>query len=288
MFYMGFNTRKEPMSHKEFRQAVATLIDKEFVSQTILQDSTIPMYSVVPEGNGFWHNADVPQFGKGLNRTERLAQAVELLKSAGFTFEEEPEMSEDGNFVAKQGKGLKMPDGTEVPTLQLIAPSSGYDPMRATFAIWIERWLNDVGIPARANLVGFNVIVDNLFSDTVQEDLDMWMLGWSLSLFPDYVEAFFNSRHAPENEEGGYNWGGYANPEFDDLSFSLLSETSVESAREKVFKIQQYLAEDLPYVPLFTIPKLDAYRASRIDYPYITVLGGVEGANGMQTIAELK
>ena len=111
MFYMGFNTRKEPMSHKEFRQAVATLIDKEFVSQTILQDSTIPMYSVVPEGNGFWHNADVPQFGKGLNRTERLAQAVELLKSAGFTFEDEPEMSEDGNFVAKQGKGLKMPDG---------------------------------------------------------------------------------------------------------------------------------------------------------------------------------
>ena len=106
-----------------------------------------------------------------------------------------------------------------------------------------------MGIPARANLVGFNVIVDNLFSDTVQEDLDMWMLGWSLSLFPDYVENFFHSRHAPENEEGGYNWGGYANPEFDDLSFSLLSETSVESAREKVLKIQEYLAEDLPYVP---------------------------------------
>ena len=101
---MGFNTRKEPMSHKEFRQAVATLIDKEFVSQTILQDSTIPMYSVVPEGNGFWHNADVPQFGRGLNRTERLAQAVELLKSAGFTFEEEPEMSEDGKFRSQTGQ----------------------------------------------------------------------------------------------------------------------------------------------------------------------------------------
>ena len=49
MFYLGFNTRKTPMSFKEFRQAVATIIDKEFVSQTILQDSTIPMYSVVPE-----------------------------------------------------------------------------------------------------------------------------------------------------------------------------------------------------------------------------------------------
>ncbi len=274
MFYMGFNNRKAPMGFKEFRQAIATVIDKEFVSQTILQDSTIPMYSLVPEGNAFWHNPDVPQFGKGLDRTERLAQAVELLKSAGFTYEEEPEMSDDGNFVSTQGKGLKMPDGTDVPTLELIAPSPGYDPLRATFAIWIERWLNDIGIPARANLVGFNVLVDNLFSETVAEDLDMWMLGWSLSLFPDYVENFFHSRHAPENEEGGYNWGGYANSEFDDLSFSLLSETSVEGAREKVFRMQEFLAEDLPYVPLFTIPKLDTYRSSRVEYPYTSVLGG--------------
>ena len=52
------------MGFKEFRQAIATVIDKEFVSQTILQDSTIPMYSLVPEGNAFWHNPDVPQFGK--------------------------------------------------------------------------------------------------------------------------------------------------------------------------------------------------------------------------------
>ena len=288
MFYMGFNTRKAPMSVKAFRQAVATIIDKEFVSQTILQDTTIPMYSMVPEGNAFWHNADVPQFGKGLTRTERMEQAVELLKSAGFTYEQEPEMSEDGNFVAVQGKGLKFPDGAEVPQLELIAPSPGYDPLRATFAIWIERWLNDVGIPARANLVGFNVLVAQLFSETVQEDLDMWMLGWNLSLYPDYVENFFHSRHAPENEEGGYNWGGYADPEFDNLSFSLLSETSVEGAREKVFRIQEVLAEDLPYIPLFTVPKFDAYRHSRIEYPYTAVLGGLTAQNGMQTAAQIK
>ncbi len=288
MFYLGFNTRKTPMSFKEFRQAVATIIDKEFVSQTILQDSTIPMYSVVPEGNAFWHNADVPQFGKGLTRAERMAQAVELLKSAGFTYEQEPQMSEDGNFVEVQAEGLRMPDGTEVPPLELIAPSPGYDPLRATFAIWIERWLNDLGVPTKANLVGFNVLVAKLFSDTVGEDLDMWMLGWTLSLYPDYVENFFHSRHAPENEEGGYNWGGYSDAEFDDFSFSLLSETSVEEAREKVFRIQDMLAEDLPYVPLFTIPKLDTYRSSRVEYPYISVFGGLTGLNGMQTAALIK
>jgi ABC-type transport system substrate-binding protein len=168
-----------------------------------------------------------------------------------------------------------------VPELELLAPSAGYDPMRSTFAIWIERWLNDIGIPARASLTGFNVIVDVLFSDTVGEDLDMWMLGWSFTLFPDYLEAFFNSRNAPENL-GGFNWGGYSNPEFDRLSFGLLSETDLDAARDIVNQLQAFLAEDLPYVTLFTTPILDTYRPSRIEFPYTESLGGLKDLNGLQ------
>lgn len=285
--YLGFNVRKAPMDNTAFRQAVATVIDKEFVARTVLQDAAIPVYAMVPEGNGFWHNGDVPKFGQGLSRGERIAQAVELLKSAGFTYEEEPEISEDGNFVSKQGKGLKMPDGSPVPEMTLLAPSAGYDPMRSTFAIWVDRWLNDIGIPVRAHLTGFNVIVDALFSPSVAEDLDMWMLGWGLSIFPDYLENFFHSRHSPEIG-GGYNWGGYANGQFDDLALGLLSETTIEGARDKVFQLQEFLAEDLPYVPLFTTPVLDAYRPARIEFPYTSVLGGLESQNGMQQSAVIK
>ena len=285
--YLGFNVRKAPMNIKEFRQAVATVIDKEFVARTILQDAAIPVYAMVPEGNGFWHNPDVPKYGQDLTRGERLAQAVELLKSAGFTYEQEPEISEDGNFVSKPGKGLKMPDGSPVPDMTLMAPSAGYDPMRSTFAIWIERWLNDIGIPLRANLTGFNVIVDELFSDTVADDLDMWMLGWGLSIFPDYLENFFHSRHSPEIG-GGYNWGGYANDVFDDQALGLLSETTIEGARDKVFQLQALLAEELPYVTLFTTPKLDAYRPARIEFPYTDVLGGIEQQGGMQQAVVIK
>ena len=285
--YMGFNVRKPPMDITEFRQAIATVIDKEFVARTVLQDAAIPVYAMVPEGNEFWHNGDVPKFGQGLSRGERIAQAVELLKGAGFTYEQEPEISEDGNFVAKQGKGLKMPDGSPVPEMTLLAPSAGYDPMRSTFAIWVERWMNDIGIPVRAHLTGFNVIVDELFSDTVADDLDMWILGWGLSIFPDYLENFFHSRHSPEIG-GGYNWGGYANGRFDELSLGLLSETTIEGARDKVFQLQQFLAEELPYVPLFTTPKLDAYRPSRVEFPYTSVLGGLEQQGGMQQTVVIK
>ena len=280
--YLGFNFRKEPMDNKAFRQAVATLIDKEFLVDTVLQGVAIPIYTMVPEGNGAWYNSDVPLIGKGLTRQERIANAVELLKDAGFTWETEPQVSEDGNFVEQQGEGLKMPNGEPVPAIEVMAPSPGYDPLRSTFAIWIERWLTEVGIPLRANLTGFNVIVDRVFN---QQDFDMWILGWGLSAFPDYLEAFFHSRHSGLE---GYNPGGYNNPEFDRLADELLSETDLESARQQVFEMQAFLAEELPYVVLFDTPIVETYRSERIEFPYTETWGGLQSVSGMPSLVNYK
>jgi ABC-type transport system substrate-binding protein len=275
--YLGFNFRRAPMDNKAFRQAVATLIDKEFLTSTLLQDAAIPVYTTVPEGNGFWYNPNVPLIGQGLDRAQRVTQAVQLLRDAGFTWDQEPRLSEDGSYMEKVGEGLRQPNGELVPQLEILAPSAGYDPLRSTFAIWIERWLNDVGIPVRANLTGFNVIVERIGDP---EGFDMWILGWSLTLFPDYLEAFFHSRHA---EGEGLNRGGYANPEFDQLAEALLVETDLEAARQQVFKLQEFLAEDLPYVVLFTTPILEPYRSDRLEFPYTEVLDGIQGQNGLTT-----
>ena len=280
--YLGFNFRKEPMDNKAFRQAVATLIDKEFLVDTVLQGVAIPIYTMVPEGNGAWYNSGVPLMGKGMTRQERIAEAVKLLKEAGFTWETEPRVSEDGNFVEQQGEGLKMPNGEPVPPMEVMAPSPGYDPLRSTFAIWIERWLSEVGIPLRANLTGFNVIVDRVFN---QQDFDMWILGWGLSAFPDYLEAFFHSRHS---DFEGYNPGGYNNPEFDRLADELLAETDLEAARQQVFEMQAFLAEDLPYVVLFDTPIVETYRSERIEFPYTETWGGLQSAAGMPSLVNFK
>ena len=286
--YLGFNVRKAPFDLLDFRRAVAILIDKEFVTRTVLQATAFPQYGMVVEANSFWHNPDIERIGEGLTRAERIEQAVQLLEGAGFTFEVRPEVSEDGNFVSVQGQGLTMPNGEPVPRLELLAPSAGYDPLRSTFAIWIERWLNDVGIPVRANLAGFNVIVDKLFSDNVAQELDMWILGWAFGIFPNHLESFFHSRYAPENQKGGNNWGGFADPEFDDLADRFLQATSFDEARELAHQMQALVATRLPYVTLFETPKLDVYRPAKVQFPYTQVLGGIEQAQGMQTIALIK
>ena len=280
--YLGFNFRRAPMDNKAFRQAVATLIDKEFITETVLQGVAIPVYTMVPEGNKAWHNADVPMIGQGLSRGDRVTEAVNLLKGAGFTWEKEPRVSEDGKFIEQRGEGLKMPNGDPVPEMSLIAPSAGYDPLRSTFAIWIERWLNEMGIPLRADLTGFNLIVEKVF-DT--QDFDMWMLGWGLSIFPDYLEAFFHSRHS---DLEGYNPGGYNNPEFDRLSDELLEETELEMARQQVFRMQEFLADELPYVVLFTTPIVETFRSDRIEFPFTDSLGGLQEAAGLPAIVHIK
>ena len=280
--YLGFNFRREPMSNKAFRQSVATLIDKEFLTQTVLQGVADPVYSMVPAGNVAWYNPDVPQTGKGLSRAERVATAVELLKEAGFTWEVEPRVSEDGRFVEQHGEGLRLPSGDPMPELMIMSPSPGYDPLRSTFAIWIERWLNEVGIPVRAELTGFNLIVEKVFD---QQDFDMWILGWGLTLFPDYLENFFHSRHSGLE---GHNAGGYNNPEFDRLADELLAETDVERAMDQVFKMQEFLAEELPYVTLFDTPIVETYRSDKLVYPYTQNLGGLQSVGALTGTVQFK
>ena len=279
--YLGFNMRHPPMNIKAFRQAVAILIDKEFLTSTVLQGVAIPMYTTVPEGNGFWYNPNVSLIGKGLSRTERTEEAVKLLKDAGFTWEKEPKVSENGT-VEVEGKGLKLPNGDPMPDLEILSPSPGYDPLRSTFAIWIERWLNDMGIPAKAKLTDFNVIVEKIADP---DGFDIWILGWGLSNFPDYLEAFFHSRHA---EGDGLNRSGYSNPEFDALAEQLLIETDLDAARDQVFKMQEFLADDLPYVVLFTTPLLESYRSDRLTFPYTGTLGGLQSTNGMTSAVVIK
>ena len=122
------------------------------------------------------------------------------------------------------------------------------------------------------------MIIGTLFSETVAEDLDMWILGWSLKLFPDYLEAYFHSGNA----EFGLNWGGYSNAAYDELALGLLTEDSLLGARETIYELQEFVADELPYVVLFSPPALDAYRAGKLQFPYTNALGGLQFVGGLQ------
>lgn len=282
LFYLAFNMRKDPMGDQAFRSAVNCVIDKEFVTSSVLQGSVFPMYSTMPPGNGFWHNPDVPRFCDGMTREERVNEAIAILTEAGYSWETQPAWSEDLQDV-EPGVGLTGPDGQPLPELTILGPGPSYDPIRATFNQWISEWMRELGIPVESELTGFNTILDPVFVDA---NFDMYILGWSLGneAFPDYYESFWHSRNDTATS-GNFNTPGYNNPEYDALIDEFMSTTELDRAQEIIYEAQIMLAEDLPYIPLFYQQVTDLAR-DNIVFPYTEILGGFTEAAGFQTDAQ--
>jgi ABC-type transport system substrate-binding protein len=277
--FMGFNFNTPPLDDPAVRQAIDCMIDRDFLTQNLLQGAALPAYSAVPSVIGAWYNPDVRPFCDGMATEERLAWAVQHLKDAGYSWDVEPTMVEDrgGVMVVQWGEGLKMPDGSYVPELRLIAPSAGYDPLRATTGVFVEQWINQLGIPAKAELIAFNTIR----AETIGGggNFDMAITGWGLGdTFPDHLCEFFQTGKQ-------FNFMGYSSPELDALCEQFSAATTVEEAQAIGMQLQVILAEDLPYIILWSIPIVDAYRSDTVQYPFTEVLDGLQGTYyGLQPI----
>jgi ABC-type transport system substrate-binding protein len=281
MFYLAFNMRKEPMSFPEFREAFDIIMDKEFVVNNVLQGAVFPMYSTMPPGNGFWHNADVPKPHIGKDRETRINEAVALLKDAGWSWDVEPAWNADTVDV-DPGQGMTMPNGQLVPELTILGPGPSYDPLRATYNQWISEWGRELGVPVESELTGFNTILNPVFVDA---NFDMYILGWSLGnvAFPDYYDSFWHSKNDTATT-GNFNTPGYNSPEYDAMTDEFMGTTDLARARDLVFEMQVLLANDRPYIPLFYKQVTDLLN-SDLKVPYEETLGGIEAATGFQTDA---
>lgn len=275
--FMGFNFSVKPLDDVAVRQAVNCMVDKQFLTQNLMQGAAIPVYTIVPRGNAYWYNPDTTIFCDGMSAQERLLEAVRLLKEAGYTWEVEPSWNEDRGGSAEWGSGLMLPDGTAFPELELLAPSAGYDPLRATAGVYIEQWMNQLGMPTSANLTNFNNILDVVFGGG---EWDLFILGWGVTAFPDYACDFFYTG-------AGFNVGAFSNPEFDAKCDEFYAETDIERAKALNYEIQEMLAIELPYVYLFTTPMWDAWNGDAIMFPFTDVNDGIgSGTYGLKSFAQ--
>jgi peptide/nickel transport system substrate-binding protein len=286
--YLAFNLRKEPMSIPAFRDAVALMIDKEFMANNVLQGVAFPLYATMPEGNAKWYNAEAaeaiaaPYVGK--TTADRLTEAIQILTDAGFAWEVEPAMDEAGTTIGQIGEGLTY-NGAAVPEIEVLAPGPGYDPLRATYSIWIETWLNQLGFAAEANPTDFNTIVDRVYTPTSDNtlDYDMFILGWSLGnpSFPTYHESFF---YGPNDTllNGGNNAPGFHSDAYDALVEQFLAAQSEEEAYDIMWQMEEILATEKPYVLLFDTGILEFYRQANVHYPFTDSLSGLQFLQGQQ------
>ena len=93
---------------------------------------------------------------------------------------------------------------------------------------------------------------------------------------------------SPRNIEDGVNWGGYSDPRYDEMAEQFLNDDTIEGSRARVYEMQEFVAKELPYVVLFSPQLVDAYRPTKLKYPYTNALGGLEAITGLHRTVQIE
>lgn len=312
--YLAFNMRKDPMAREGFRDALEFMIDKGYITGSVLQGVAYPLYATVPEGNVTWFNAEkadgyeasitgleldtrydgtpfVDADGNPYTATgteARLHAAVMALMADGFSWPEGQAPDFRDNAIVP-GSNIMLDGAPMTEELTILAPGPGYDPLRATFSLFVAQALKDLGFNATAYPTDFNVIVNTVFvpNDAGELDFDMYMLGWSLGspALPTYHESFFAGKNDTLVNDGNNNMG-FNDPAFNALVEEFNKATTFEAAYDIMWQMEDILFDLKPYIVLFDTGIIEAYRSASITFPFTDTLSGIQFGNGFSALVQ--
>ena len=136
------------------------------------------------------------------------------------------------------GREPRLPNGALIPAIKILSPDSAHDPQSATFNLWIAEWLRDLGLTVQSDLTTPESLWEQILISGI--DFDIYILGWELTPYPDYVCELFASQN-DTFVTGGFNTTGFANPDLDLLCERWQNATDFETASTTLAQIQSIL-----------------------------------------------
>ncbi len=258
--FLVFNPLFTALSDPAVHQALACIIAQEELAGR-LNEQVEPLESYVLPAETPWNNTNAALPCKGLDDPSRIEQAVQILKSAGYTWKQEPSAN-------AAGQGLTLQDGQIFPNITLLAPTD--DEVRMAAASYIQQQARMLGIPLTARSVSpveLNYVVFN------SQNYDMALLGWHVSSYPGYLCDWF----------GAGNQFHYVGNQIMSLCNNLNVTSDLDTAHQQVSEIQSILAQALPFIPLYSGVTYDAYR--NVTYPFDQLPDGLSGVYGAPGLA---
>ena len=209
---LTINHKEEPLSSREFRQALAYAIDREALAQIVFRGNAIAGSPGMVPPTSIWYNPDTPQF------TYDPAMAKQLIEGLGYSM--------DGDYYSKDGQPLK---------LSLIAAATYKD-----LGQFITNQLEQVGI---------DIDYQTLEGKSVDAKVSAWDFDLSIYGHGGLYEPSFLQR--PILGEG-FNSARYdADAELNQLLKAQLIEMDPAKRKDMVFKIQELYANDMPAITLY-------------------------------------
>ncbi len=240
LYYIGFNFNRKPLDDVVVRKALTNAIDTGTLIDNIYNGYGDGMTYVLPNYFGDWINmsAEIPQYS--------VYEARNGLDAAGYTDTNSDgwrEYTDDGI----QGNGTNI-------VLELLAPNNDWDPYRAAMADEIANQAFYAGLKINVVHVDINTMVNNVF---VNNDFDLYLLGWYIGFTPELIFQIFKSGRFE-------NVMHYSNPDFDALADQFYTTLDLATQINIVQDAQSILANDLPYIWLFTKLSVTAYRTDQV------------------------
>jgi ABC-type transport system substrate-binding protein len=151
--------------------------------------------------------------------------------------------------------------------LALLYPSS--NELQASAATYVQQQAHVLAIPLTIQALPADAIDYALFRS---HRYDAALVGWKVSRYPGYLCQWFASGKP----------FSYASSRVPAACGTLQATTDLDQAHQLVYEIQAALAQDLPFIPLYSGVTYDAYR--NVDYPFDAALDGLSGSYGAPAV----
>jgi peptide/nickel transport system substrate-binding protein len=251
---LAWDVTRAPFDRLEVRQAVALAIDRQDIVDTVYLGRATP-------GNVGWIHPDSPAFNPAVVTRTDVAEANAILDGIGA--------------ADTDGDGIRELDG-EPLSVELLTPSG--DGLRLRQAELISEMLREIGIQAAVASVEratWEAKVWPEFDVAMGRDYQLAMWGWSAPVMadPGRIADLLHSDPAI----GSINLTGFSNPEADELAAAVDVTGDPARRTEIINRLQEIIAEQLPFVTLLYPDGLFAYRPAVYDqWVFITGQGIVD------------
>ena len=244
--FWGFSLQcqRYPLDITDFRRAIRYLSDKDTMVSEGLHGQGVRLDGILGPGYGRWHNPDVPK------SEFNPSKAAEILDSLGFT-------------LGADGKRIDPKTGKTMRPLLIYARTE--HPHRVFSAQTLAKAFDQVGIPYDLQIVPRRVTSVEVFE---KQEYDIYTAGWGGGPDVDWLYDLFYSESPPE-----MNYELYKSQVADEQLEVLKFDSDPERVKEATWKAQEIIADEAPFIPLYSQYYISAYRANIknvVDLPWWT------------------
>ncbi|NUN65938.1 peptide ABC transporter substrate-binding protein [Pseudanabaena biceps] len=225
ILYMVLNTQQPPLNDVRVRQALAASIDRSLLESRVFFKQRAPLYSLIP--NAFVESKPVFEQKYGTSNSKLARQ---LLEQAGYS-DDNPAQISIWYSPKYGGNG------------DLIAST-----MRASIQKNVGKILQ-IKTERVENTIGYAFLDKGAYP--------AYLLDWVPDILDadNYIKPFLECEKAEGSRcvEGSSQFQGsfYYNPKMNELIASERKELDVNKRSQQLQKIQEILAEDVPFIPLW-------------------------------------